>query len=321
MKNRNSGLVIRVVCYLVFCLFVFLYLYDYQNDVLAYEQHVLSHGETTYNRTLGAILITFASLFLAIAACRVVDAFSRLFEKNSKSAGGQSNANIYRRWWMKLSCLLICLLTICAIGNNNDVFHYRLAAERYIGEGNYDAALHVGDESLSTDSSLTMLRALALSRKGQLGERLFEYPLTGGSAALYPKGNVKFLMLSQNVFYTKKKLPADYILTGYLLDCNLDSFAQNIGKYYHINDSLPKHYREALTLYTHLRSYPKVIYQNSVMDADFNDLMDMQKKYPERRSRMTAIRDTYGNTYWCYYLLRTSSKAFTQSVSKLKRVR
>ena len=56
----------RVICTIVFLLFTFCYLYFYQNDILAVEQHVLSCGKTHYNRILGAILITVILYFLQL---------------------------------------------------------------------------------------------------------------------------------------------------------------------------------------------------------------------------------------------------------------
>ena len=49
----------RVACAIFFILFTFLYLYDYQADIMSVIQHVLSQGATHYNRLVGAVLITF----------------------------------------------------------------------------------------------------------------------------------------------------------------------------------------------------------------------------------------------------------------------
>lgn len=85
--------------------------------------------------------------------------------------------------------LMACMfIAVCLCGNNDSVLHYRLRVERLLGSGAYSKALMVGEKSDETDASLTMLRAYALSRSGQLGERLFEFPLTGGSYALLPDG-------------------------------------------------------------------------------------------------------------------------------------
>ena len=88
------------------------------------------------------------------------------------------------------------------------------------------------------------------------------------------------------------------------MDKKLDAFAHNITKYYEVNDSvkLPKHYKEALILYTHLHSNPCIVYHDNVLDADFEDMQKLEKSIADARERQTALRDTYGNTYWYYYM-------------------
>ena len=171
-----------------------------------------------------------------------------------------------------------------------------------------------------------MLRAYALSKVKRLGEDLFEYPLQGGSEALLPNGeSVKMLMLPTNEIqhyigkskkssmkvvpylellerhHLGKSAIGDYLLCAYLLDKRLDDFVKLLPKYYEINANLPKHYREALILYTHLRSQPSVTYTNNVMDADYEDYQTIAKKYPNTLVRKTKVRDIYGKTYWYYY--------------------
>jgi hypothetical protein len=178
-----------------------------------------------------------------------------------------------------------------------------------------------------------MIRVYALSQKGELGESLFEYPIVGGSRILLPdSANVRFMLYPEHELYQylgirlKQKLsplkyltfiekhhlaksPAkDYLLCGYLLDKNIDAFVRNVGKYYKLNGHLPKHYREALTLYTHLRSNPIFVYKNNVMDADFQDYQDMERKNPDKVLRQNNLHDTYGNTYWYYYQYAPLSK-------------
>ena len=93
----------------------------------------------------------------------------------------------------------------------------------------------------------------------------------------------------------------DYLLCGYLLQGKLDAFAHAIGRYYAITASLPKHYREALVLYNHLRSAPFVLYHDNVVDADFADFQTIMHNNPDPKKQLTALRDTFGNTYWMYY--------------------
>ena len=61
--RKNSGTItIKVVCAVCFLLFSFLWLYEFQADILAVAQHVLSGGLTTYHPMVGAIIITLVLL-------------------------------------------------------------------------------------------------------------------------------------------------------------------------------------------------------------------------------------------------------------------
>ena len=66
--NRNSAILENVVCTLLFGAFTFLYIYFFQNDMLAYAQHVLAKGTTVYNRFIGAFAITGVLLLLSLLA-------------------------------------------------------------------------------------------------------------------------------------------------------------------------------------------------------------------------------------------------------------
>lgn len=230
--------------------------------------------------------------------------------------------------WKSLFIMCMLFLFTCAIGNTDRVFHYRLKVEGLIRSKDYKEALTVGEKSDDTDESLTMLRIFALSRTKQLGERLFEYPIPkGGSEMLLPDGAKAKCMsfssteITKPLSYRKKgnmdamqylsyienqglamKSVSDYLLCGYLLDKNLDGFVKEIVRKYNVTSpSLPKHYKEALTLYTHLRANPILIYHSEIMDADYADFQKLEKTYSDERLRRSYVRDTYGNTYWFYY--------------------
>lgn len=233
-----------------------------------------------------------------------------------------------RLLWNNLLVLLLCMLFVCTCGNGSKVYHARAHVEQCIMDGRVDEALLAIENCGSGDENLTMLTAYALAQKNALAERLFEFPVKGGSEALTPYAkNMKFELIADSVFYSKlggwyvQRMPTmkyldyqrrhgrmnsmaiDYLLCGYLLDRNIDAFAANVTKYYEVNDSvaLPKHYKEALVMYTHLRSTPRVIYNNNVMNTDFEDFQKLEKSVADERERQTALRDTYGNTYWYYY--------------------
>ena len=372
LKNGNA--VVRAACAIFFILFCFLYLYNYQDGVMAVTQHVLSKGATHYNRLVGAVLITLVLWLLQLA----IYGFARL-ERMAHALtylpsmlllgiltditphadtepylgnwlwafplimvgyafvvwvcrqletldNGPAPGMVGKTCWVNLLAMGVMALMTCGIGCSDEVFHYRMRVEGDIAAGRYDDALAVGANEEKTDSSLTMLRIWALSEKHLLGERLFEYPLVGRSDAMLPNGtSVKVLMAPEvriykllGVYYRQRLRPREYfekihdkwwatvesndwLLCAYLLDGDLDAFAHNITRYYKLDNRLPKHYREALILYTHLREHPYLVYHDSVMDADFEDFQDLGRKYSNRVERNSMLRDTYGKTYWMYY--------------------
>lgn len=257
--------------------------------------------------------------------------FAISYRSGAQSANNVASSDgVQGELWKSLGLMLVMFFLVCTMANTDEVFHYRLRAESCIRSKDYEKALRVGEKSADTDASLTMFRVFALSRSKQLGERLFEYPLpTGGSKLLLPDGKdikcmsfsaseiIKQLSIRQKgriaamdyLLYIERqdlalKSATDYILCGFLLDKNIDAFAHEITKRYNVESpSLPKHYKEALTLYTHLRANPVVVCHNEVADADY---ADFQKLKAENNSKdfVTNVRDSYGQTYWYYYFYR-----------------
>lgn len=374
MKSTDG--IIRLLCVVLFVIFSFTYLYYYQADVLTATQFILAHGQTHYNRTVGAILITTALILLEIGVSRLCPNVGQLFALwflpsaialtylTSITIYGDGNytfgAGVYlypllfvvviallflfsyglgsrsiiiSRWpiartlWLNVLILSIAFLFTCAFSNSDKVMHTRLHVEQCISDGRYDEAVDALTDMNIPDSNMTMLTAYVLSRKNTLPEHLFTFNIIGGSESLLPNkekciGTVFFPEDSLYKFigtvYRQRMNPmhylkyvqhhksgnkhaVDYLLCGYLLDRNLDAFVNEIMKHHIVSDSLPQHYREALTLYTHLHSNPKLIYRSNVMDADFEDYQDMERKYSNPAERKTQLRTTYGNTYWYYY--------------------
>ena len=228
--------------------------------------------------------------------------------------------------WINLAQMVILIIIVCNIGSSDKTFHYRMRIESDIISNNFRHATTVGIHASDTDSSLTMLRIWTLSEQGQLGERLFEYPLIGSSDAMLPNGTtVKLMMASEGklykhlgVVFREKMTPKqylqmlyekhfatkaahDWLLCAYLLDGDIDRFAQNIKRFYNIDGTLPKHYREALILYRHLRQHPLFVYHSDVMNVDYDDYMDIIRKSKTQDERRYLLRQSYGKTYWFYY--------------------
>lgn len=241
----------------------------------------------------------------------------------SRPTGG---ASLARALWVNLASMCAMFLFVGLSCSANDVFHYRLRMESLMAEGRFDEAARVGERSLATDSCLVMLRAYALARQGQLGERLFAYPVRATSADLVPTSRgthcvmypadslYKFLgarplhdmeagVYLEALLRQGKATEAvrDYVLCGYLVDRDIDRFARELPRYYAVNDSLPRHYREALTLLAHQRANPSVVYRDEVMETDYRDMQALEGQYAVETERRLAVFEQYGHTYWWYY--------------------
>ncbi|MBQ2334265.1 MAG: hypothetical protein II380_09985 [Prevotella sp.] len=262
-------------------------------------------------------------LILFALVCRL-ERILQLYESSSYNAGIFSQS-----MWINVLTMLVFFFCVGFVGNSDTKFHYRLKMERYISEGKYDEALLVGKKSLVRDSSITMLRAYALSRQGKLPDALFQYTICGGSASLLPNGNnVKGLLFDTHEIYgylgkmvvtrpitpmnylhtiikhhLDKRPAADYLLCGYLLDKDLNSFSANIAKYYNLEEELPRHYSEAIIMYNHLHRNNPIKYENHVIEADYQDYLKLMRQIPNNKEMENKLRDVYGNTYWYYYKL------------------
>lgn len=229
--------------------------------------------------------------------------------------------------WTNMLLMSLLMMGVAWLGNTNAVFHYRMKTEALIAEGKYEKALEVGKRSLESDNHLMMLRMYALARTDGLGEHLFEYPVSATSSEMLPtNGKVRMMLCPADTLYkflgarpaenmeperylqmlqrrdsVPRRTIGDYLLCGYLIDKDIDRFAQEIGRYYVVNDSLPKHYREALTLYIHQRANPLFVHHFTVTEVDFNNFREMEREYPTLSERKGKIGEQYRGTYWYYY--------------------
>jgi hypothetical protein len=374
--KKNSTITTMVMCAIVFCLFSLSWLYWFQGDLLAVAQHVLSGGQTHYDRTVGAVIITVVLLLLQQVVYRFVGLSIRshaltyvpsilalamlgdiepgtcyrsslghwiwaaplillvwggvvwIVRQTLPSGTSKEQTGIFSRCaWLNVIQLVVMMLFVAGTSNSNAVFHYRAHVELAILEDDLDEALRTGNRSEETDVHLTMLRAYALSQKGELGERLFEYPVTGKGDDLLPfmKSRSRTLLLYADSIYhflgarpiavgsmnryfellerdsLASSAVADYRLCGLLVDKNIDGFVASLPEYYSVDNALPKHYREALTLYTHLRSNPSIVYHEAVMDEDWDNFQELQKQYPMLSERKGKVADRYRSSYWYYY--------------------
>ena len=188
----------------------------------------------------------------------------------------------FRRVWQYVLSVAVLMFIIGMAIDTTDVKCYALRMESLMAKGDYQKALEVGIRSDKTDGRLMQLRIEALGHEGLLGDRLFSYPIKGRADRLARKGG-------------------DYELCAYLIDKQLDKFVEILPRYYKIDEKLPRYYREALVQYSHLRSNPKIVYHDNVMDTDYQDLQQLESLYPDRKARQVAVFRQYEGTYWYYY--------------------
>ena len=240
-----------------------------------------------------------------------------------------------RPTWINLLMLCVMMMMVSIIGNTNAVYHYRAHAEVALRDGHVDEALRVGARSHETDESLTMLRLYALSQQGLIGDSLFSYAIAGTSADMLPQLNGSH---SHLLIYPADSLwahfgalkptdgmtvhdyldalaldtlstPAyrDYRLAGMLIDRQLDSFVVSLPSYYPLEaDSLPRHYREALTLYYNMvaDSTLRHSYTDSLMLQRWQEFLDLREQYPNPREQQLRLPKHLSHTYWPYYLYK-----------------
>ena len=241
--------------------------------------------------------------------------------------GKNGRQRVFSYLWPNFLCLALEFCMVATVANTSDVYHYRLKAERHIVAGQDSLALQVGAKSLQTDRQLTAMRAFALSREGELGAKLFEYPQYYGSEGLFPdksdtvyahgwlqslykhvggkpgigiRSTTHFFQLLSQKPSATTAVP-DYLLCAYLLDKNLDAFVATLPRYYEIDGSLPLYYKEALVLYARLHTVPAIVYKDAATETNLNDFIHYGMQYSNRVERSNQCRRMYGNTYWWYY--------------------
>lgn len=222
--------------------------------------------------------------------------------------------------------VVFCLF-IGATGNTTDTLHYTYAVEKALAEKNPDKALSVGEKSLACSRELNCLRVYALSLKGELGEKLFTYPqYYGADGMLLMPADTLGLSFSPREVYAalgvapssdkepvlaylervvkskKGKEPAkDYYLCALLLNKKLSEFAEAIPHYYKLDANLPTHYKEALVLYSRIIANPAYVFHDSVEDAAYEDMLQLESSYKYYSVRKNYVKKEFGKTYWYYF--------------------
>ena len=228
--------------------------------------------------------------------------------------------------------LFVLMLMVGWISKSTDVYHYELKAERLILEKDYEGAAQVGVRSLRTSARLTQLRMYALSKMGQLPERIFEYPQYDGSTGLldvtdtlstyrFSPQNICFhlgalcgssvrsadrfyrLVLNDSIW---NQHTVDYYLCSLLLDKKLNEFGQQLNHYYLKNDSihgdvkLPKAYSEALVLMGERSAALKgsvVVHHDTITQLLDEEVVERFKAYNQLKSEWPDLTARINKTH------------------------
>ena len=375
-QSKDSTTTVKVVCAIIFIVFIVTYVFSFQGDLLTMTQNAWAKGQTHYHRGVGVSIITLILSLVAFLVNLFVKlpqrTFSLIFFPSFLLVGlltaihvhgssvttsigwlvaspimlvlyvfvlGQiksyqpfltplrSTSFLSHPWWTNV-LLLVCMIVMTyMMGNTDRTLHTRLKVERYCQHKEWSKALQVGFPQYDNDSSLTMLRALALANQGKLGDELFTYEITGSSASLTPQQDksVAFMLgsdvqlwrtigivprdKSESIYTflqkelrrgTVKPVAKDYLLCAYLLDRKLTDFVKQLPKYYTVNDSLPKHYAEAYAMYCEKYNVTDTLL-SSAIHADYSDFLTTMRSQPSHVLRESAIRSAYFGTYWYYY--------------------
>lgn len=228
--------------------------------------------------------------------------------------------------WNVFFILMMCLMTV-TFSNTDRTFHHELQAERALRHKDYHKVLEVGKRSLEASRTLTALRAIAMVRSNQLGDKLFEYPQYYHSDGLFFSNDSTTLLRYTNdsIYYilgarpytgeprkeflynichkgTGRFTALHYYLASLLLDKQVEEFAKEISLAYEKGDTLPRYYREAMLLYQQETSDTTLW---NVRDQEMLEKYhEFQKHHEEGQLKISdknRLRKNFGNTYWWYF--------------------
>lgn len=220
---------------------------------------------------------------------------------------------------------MLCAMTVL-LGNSNRTFHQELQAERMMRMKRYEHIPNIGQHRNHVSRTQTVLRAMALSHTGELGEKLFTFPQEYRSDGLFfpedsaytlrytndsiyymlgmkPYPGEERLVFLHNICYrsTAKHTALDYYLAALLLEKRIEQFVTAFSDLCDYGDKLPKHYGEALLLYHSL-------YKDSIPSGIDGTTLQRYALYQNRKAGLHDIpeganimRKEFGDTYWWYF--------------------
>lgn len=229
--------------------------------------------------------------------------------------------------WRNLVLLTLTFLTVGILSGGDKNFMREAIQYKHYSNGDVGAALAVGDHSPLASKGLTAQRAFFLSLKGELGDRLFEYPQYYGAEGLLPTVTrttpvppdvvYSHIGLQRNVCeratdFLARAVAGDsvamaaqeYYLASLLLERRLVDFADKIYEFYNVGDSdkLPKHYKEALLLYSYIVPEYSIEFNDAALRASFEKMLADAGGASWASMHSVRLQQKYGATYWWYFM-------------------
>lgn len=367
--RTDSTIMQKMMCAIVFSVFIFTYLYFYQTPTLMFAQHQLSGGVTYYAPLFSSLILTavamivqqcvavllkLKALWYPLSYFPPIIGIALMTGIRPSDVGGvewgtwiyffpllivlyivlifiakKSIVNISDTGTLFSSPLVMTnavmmiamMLFLAYIGNGDKRLHTQILIENYIRNGQYEMVsptrmkqLEAYNESFNLkriyadriDSTITMLEFYAMAKRGSIADSIFNYSVRGGVRSLLEGKDIHlYLIPAKRIIRRPLK---EYSLCAFLADGNLDLFAYHAKRLYAKNDTFPKnmprHFKEALVLYQHQHAYPLTNYNDTVLEADYEDMQSMIRSFNDKDEQYYKIANVYGNTYWAYYFFR-----------------
>ena len=213
------------------------------------------------------------------------------------------------------------------LSNSEENFKRETKVMSFYNNGDVSKALNVGKVSLTASRELTAMRAYILAAEGKLGECVFEYPQLYASDGLLPPVQRTSPLVPDSVYSLFGAVPLEgepataflsrvascdsattaakeYYLTSLLLEKKLIEFKKAVFSMCDsvAVDRLPKHYREALMLYTDVSGSDEFAVCDTAMHDRLVELRVMEAEYSDVFVRSNYVRRKFGDTYWWYFL-------------------
>ena len=227
--------------------------------------------------------------------------------------------------WRNLILFVLMFLSVGCLSGGDKSFRREALQYKYLKKGDIDAALAVGEHSPIASQQLSAQRAYLLSVKGELAGHFFDYPVYFGAEGLLPalekdapinpdtiyshiggvrnSGESSLGYLSRVASSGEGVVAADYYLTALLAERRLVDFVDKVFEFYKVADcnKLPKHYKEALVLYSYIAPEFDVVPDEPEMKKRFQDMMERAQECGDTFACSCLLHPFYGDTYWWYF--------------------